>query len=166
MKKALSFLLGLAFFASGGMLAISKSEVSSSSNYKTMYAMTRPVPQIVGTTHNVDTSMVLPQDLLLGLAKKQGALDTVYITKTDTITEQVTTVKVKKVAVPSPVIDINVTSECRVDTVEKPVYYLATQSGVKEGPDGKCVKVYEIHQVDEICPEKANSCEVGTDDEL
>lgn len=157
MKKVLSFLLGIAFFLSGGMLAISKSDPSSHNSYKTMNAANRPVMGIVDKA-------VLPQDLLLDLAKKQKVPDTVYVTKTDTIKEQVTKVKVKKVAVPSPVIDINVTSEHRTDTVEKPVYYLATQTGVKEGPDGKCVSVYEIRQVDEICPEIANSCEVGADD--
>lgn len=157
MKKVLSFLLGIAFFLSGGMLAISKSDTSSRNSYKTMNAANRPVMGIVDKA-------VLPQDLLLDLAKKQKVPDTVYFAKTDTIKEQVTKVKVKKVPVPSPVIDINVTSQHRVDTVEKPVYYLATQTGVKEGPDGKCVSVYEIRQVDEICPETANSCEASADD--
>ena len=115
-----------------------------------MNAANRPVMQIAANP-------VLPQDLLLDLAKKQSVQDTVFITKTDTIKEQVTKVKWKKVAVPSPVIDVTVTSQCRIDTVEKPVYYLATQSGNKEGPDGSCISVYEVHRVDEICPEIANS---------
>ena len=82
-----------------------------------MNAANRPVMQIAANP-------VLPQDLLLDLAKKQSVQDTVFITKTDTIKEQVTKVKWKKVAVPSPVIDVTVTSQCRIDTVEKPVYYI------------------------------------------
>ena len=151
MKKILSFLCSLAFCLSGGMLAITASSPSSrSDSYKMMNAANRPVMQLAANP-------VLPQDLLLDLAKKQSVQDTVFITKTDTIKEQVTKVKWKKVAVPSPVIDVTVTSQCRIDTVEKPVYYIATQSGNKEGPDGSCISVYEVHRVDEICPEIANS---------
>ena len=33
----------------------------------------------------------------------------------------------------------------------------ATQVGTKEGPTEECVSVYEVHKVDEICPENTNS---------
>lgn len=115
------------------------------------YMPTFPVIQAEADTLNIS------EDLLRDLAKRKGVLDTVFVTKTDTIKEQVTKVKWKKVPVPSPVIEVNVESS-RTDTIQVPVYYLATQVGNKEGPTGECMSVYEVHKVDEICPpETANS---------
>lgn len=88
--------------------------------------------------------MHLPKDLSLDLAKK-NASDTVYITKTDTVTKQVTKVKWRKVSVPTPVV--------QRDTVQVPVYYLATQVRDKDGPTDECIQVYEVRKTDEICPD-------------
>ena len=118
----------------------------------TMPQVNVPVFPTLQDTGTVD----IPEYLLRDLAKKKGVLDTVYITKTDTIKEQVTKVKVKKVPVPSNVVEVNV-SPTRIDTIQVPVYYLATQVGNKEGPTGECISVYEVHKVDEICPETTNS---------
>lgn len=140
---------------SGIMMAITEHDKSSNTGYKTITAATLPAittfPNIVN-----NESLDLSEDLVRDLAKKKGVLDTVYITKTDTIKEQVTKVKVKKVPVPSNVMEINV-SPTRIDTVKVPVYYIATQVGMKEGPKDKCVSVYEVHEVDKICPETNNS---------
>ena len=98
------------------------------------------------------SSFDLSEDLVRDFAKKKGVVDTVYITKTDTIKQQVTKVKVKKVPVPSNVMEINVTANSRTDTIQVPVYYLATQVGNKEGPNNECIPIYELRKVDEICP--------------
>lgn len=144
---------------SGIMMAITASDPSPGTGYKTAAAATLPYvynpafPITVSDTNTIDLS----EDLVRDLAKRKGVLDTVYITKTDTIKEQVTKVKWRKVSAPSPVMEINVTSSHRTDTIQVPVYYLATQVGNKEGPTGKCISVYEVHKVDEICPDNTNS---------
>jgi hypothetical protein len=140
---------------SGIMMAITASDPSPGTGYKTMSAATLPkiypTPIVVQDTGTIDLS----EDLVRDLAKRKGVLDTVYITKTDTIKEQVTKVKVKKVPVPSNIMELNVTA--RTDTVHVPVYYLATQVGNKEGPKDECISVYEVHKVDEICPKTTTS---------
>lgn len=93
------------------------------------------------------SKMQLSKDLSLDLAEKK-ALDTVYVTKTDTIEKQVTKVKLRKVSGPTQVVH---------DTLYVPKFYLATRTGNKEGSADKCVSIYEVHQVDEICPENTNS---------
>ncbi len=45
----------------------------------------------------------------------------------------------------------------KTDTIYVPVYYMATKTGMKEGPDGSCISVYEVHEVDKVCPEINNS---------
>lgn len=146
---------------SGIMMAITASDPSPGTGYKTMSAATRMVYNPFQTVQ--DTGVIsLSEDLVRDLAKKKGVLDTVYITKTDTIKEQVTKVKVKKVPVPSNVMEINV--QARTDTIQVPVYYLATQVGNKEGPTGECISVYEVHKVDEICPETTSSSVQGTNE--
>lgn len=155
MRKAMTILCSIAFMISGIMMAITASDSSSSTGYKTMTAATLPqiytIPSIVKDTGTIDLS----EDLVRDLAKRKGVLDTVYITKTDTVKEQVTKVKVKKVPVPSNVMEINVIA--RTDTILVPVYYLATQVGMKEGPTGDCISIYEVHKVDEICTDSTNS---------
>jgi hypothetical protein len=139
---------------SGIMMAITASDSSSSDSYKTITAATLPELPVLPSIQKA-AELDLSEDLVRDLAKQKGVLDTVYVTKTDTIKEQVTKVKVKKVPVPSNVIEVNVTA--RRDTIQVPVYYLATQVGNKEGPTGECISVYEVHKVDEICPEISNS---------
>jgi hypothetical protein len=141
---------------SGVMMALSAGDPSPGTGYKTMSASTIPVfepvkveaPQLNLPVYQSKMTDI-PEDLLRSLAKSKGVLDTVYITKTDTIREQVTKVKWKKVAAPYPVIER--------DTIRETHYYLATQSGMKEGPEGECIPVYEVHKVDELCPEIINS---------
>ena len=141
---------------SGIMMAISASDPSPGTGYKTMAAATVPVfetPKFEVPTLNSavykDGIVDLPEDLLRYLAEKKGVLDTVYVTKTDTIKEQVTKVKWKKVPVPNPMVER--------DTIREAHYYIATQVGTKEEPTGECVSIYEFREVDTICPETLNS---------
>ena len=131
---------------SGIMLATAN---SSQTGYKTMAAATSTFTQTIPKLSD------LSEDLVRDLAKQKGVQDTVYITKTDTIKEQVTKVKWRKAPVPAPIAP---------DTIQVPVYYLVTQVGNKEGPTGECISVYEVHKVDEICPEISNSCETDVGD--
>lgn len=157
MKKAMSILCSIAFLLSGVMMAVTASDSSPGTGYKTMNAAT--LPNTVITFPSTDVSnVVLPQDLSLDLAKKKGlnastdkttvGVDSVTI---DSLKKriayleqkrQVTKVKWRKAPVPKPIVK---------DTIRVPIYYLATQVGNKEGPTGKCISVYEVHKVDEIC---------------
>jgi hypothetical protein len=149
---------------SGIMMAITASDPSPGTGYKTMAAATPQyyMPSSGGT--NVVEMPNLPQDLLLDLAKKKGLsiaeqttanADSILI---DSLKKQisslekkrqVTKVKWRKVPAPKPII--------KTDTIQVPIYYLATQVGKKESPTGKCISVYEVHKVDEICSETTNS---------
>ena len=126
MRKVTTILCSIAFMVSGIMMAITASDPSPGTSYKTIAAATMPSVEasVFGTVQDT-TTIDLPEDLVRELAKKKGVLDTVYITKTDTI--------------------------------QVPVYYLATQVGNKEGPTGECIPIYEVRKVDEICPETTNS---------
>ena len=104
----------------------------------------------------------VPHDLVTNMEEKASEGDSITISSpssslVDSLKQridylekkkQVTMVKWRKSKSPP---------EVRTDTVSVPVYYLATKTGMKEGPDGKCVSVYEVHKVDEICPENDNS---------
>lgn len=145
---------------SGIMMAITATDLSPGINNKAIHAATLSkfeVPMFPVTMDNGNV-VDLSEDLVRDLAKRKGVLDTVYITKTDTIKERVTKVKVKKVPVPSNVMEINVQAHrVRTDTIQVPVYYIATQVGTKEGPTGDCISVYEMRKVDKICPDSINS---------
>lgn len=155
MRKITTILCSVAFLLSGVMMAITESNRSPGSGYKTVAAAT--VPQFSSPIMRIDTGTIdLPEDLVRDLAKRKGVLDTVFVTKTDTIKEQVTKVRWRKVPAPKPIVER--------DTVHVPVYYLATQVGNKEGPKGECVSVYEVHKVDEICPGTTNSSVDGTNE--
>ena len=145
MRKVTTILCSIAFMISGIMLATAN-DSSSKDGYKTLAAATPMPQQLYG---NIVNPLNLSEDLVRDLAKQKGVQDTVYITKTDTIKEQVTKVKWRKAPAPAPVAP---------DTIQVPVYYLATQVGNKEGPTGECISVYEVHKVDEICPEISISC--------
>lgn len=144
MKKVTTILCAFAFMISGIMLAIPALDRSRNTGYSTVAAATLSSYNI---PNNVNSIVALPQDLSSGLAEK-SVLDTVYITKTDTIKEQVTKVKWRKVRVPTSVVNR--------DTVHVPVYYIATRVD-KEGSTGECTPVYELKQVDRLCPEIINS---------
>ena len=166
MGKGMTIVCSIAFMISGIMMAIIHAgDQSPGTGYKTAMAQPLTLPQVyfppvLGKPNDAATLGDLSNDLVRDIARERGVLDTVFITKTDTIKEQVTKVKVKKVPVPSNVMEINVTSS-RTDTIQVPVYYLATQVGTKEGPAGECTSVYEVHKVDEICPETINSSTKG-----
>lgn len=129
------------------MMAITASDPSPGTGYKTITASTVPV-------FTMDTDNIrIPQDIMFDLCKKK-AQDTVFITKTDTIKEQVTKVKWRRTPAPKPVVVR--------DTIREAHYYIATQVGNKEGPTGECIPIYEVRKVDEICPEITNSS-VDTD---
>lgn len=128
-------------------MAITATDPSPGTSYKEMAAAT--MPQVYLPALEVHGTPDLPLDVLKDLAKQKGVLDTVYITKTDTVIEQVTKVKWRKAPAPKPVVVR--------DTIRETHYYLAKQVGNKEGPTGNCITVYEVNEVDEICPENPNS---------
>ena len=168
MKKTLTILCSFAFALSGVMKAITDSDPSPGTGYKTMSAA--PVLRPVLSFPSADTGTIaLPQDLLLDLAKKQGLNITAQTTVdvdsavVDSLkqrivdleqTRQVTKVKWRRAPAPAPIVER--------DTVHVPVYYLATQVGNKEGPTGECISVYEVHKVDEICSGTTISSAEGT----
>lgn len=133
-------------------MALTASDPSPGTGYKTIAASTMiqvPSPAVFPMTA-ADTCIIdMPEDLIRDLAKRKGVLDTVCITKTDTIIEQVTKVKWRTAPAPEPIIVR--------DTIREAHYYLATQVGNKESPTDECISVYEVHKVDEICPETTNS---------
>lgn len=144
-------------FALGGIgLALNKSDPNIAQNQ--VYAATGPryvVPQVPIMTRDT-CPLDIPETPVRGFAEKERASDTVYIHRTDTVIKQVPKVKVKKVPVPSNVIEVDVPAR-KVDTIQVPVYYLATQVGTKEGSKDQCIPIYEVHKVDELCPEIINS---------
>ena len=152
MRKFTSIICSVAFMISGVMMALTAGDPSpGNTGYKTMAAATvTQYPTVTFPVTSADTGIVdIPEDLVRDLAKRKGVLDTVYVTTTDTIKEQVTKVKWLKAAAPKPIVIR--------DTIREAHYYLATQVGNKEGPTGGCISVYEVHEVDEICPETTNS---------
>jgi len=157
MRKLTTVFCTTAFLLSGMYLGMLDTDVENSS-YKTIHAstMTQPRFEYEFPKFQRDTATLdLSEDLLRDLAKRKGVLDTVYVTKTDTIKEQVTKVKWRKAPAASSVMEINVTSSHRTDTIQVPVYYLATQVGNKEGPNNECIPVYEVRKVSELCPDSS-----------
>lgn len=149
MKQAMSILCSIAFAIVGIAMAVNNTDKSRSINSAQMMAATAPNIYTFPTA-KLDTGTIdLSEDLVRDLAKKHGVQDTVYITKTDTIKEQVTKVKWRKAPVPAPVV--------KRDTIRETHYYLATQVGSKESPTGECIPIYEVHKVNEVCPEMINS---------
>lgn len=137
---------------SGVMMALTAGDPSpGKTGYKTITASTiTQTPTLNIPLTAMDTCVIdIPEDLVRDLAKRKGVLDTVCITKTDTVIEQVTKVKWRTAPVPEPIV--------MRDTIREAHYYLATQVGNKEGPTGECISVYEVHEVDKICPEITNS---------
>lgn len=157
----MSILCSTAFLLCGWFMANIDADRGSANGYNTIHAASPPHFEKMNTAS-------LPQDLLLDLAKQKSlsiAEKTTANTDSSLIDSlknrimileqkgQVTKVKWRKVLVPKPVI--------QKDTVNVPVYYIATQVGNKEGPTGECISVYEVHKVDEICPETINSSTKG-----
>jgi len=149
MRKVTTILCSIAFMISGIMMAISASDPSPGTSYKTMAAATMSPEYVpIFPVAQRDTSTLdIPDDLVRDIAKQRGIQDTVYITKTDTV--PVTKVKWCRGPAPDPVVIR--------DTIRETHYYLATQIGTKEGPMDECIPIYEVHKVDEICPETINS---------
>lgn len=112
----------------------------------------------------------LPQDLRLDLAKNAPTAEAITTEAVDTAMvdsltkriaqleqqKQVTTVKWKRGPAPPPIVKTKVVELHTTDTIQVPVYYLATQVG-KEEPTGQCVPIYEVRKVDELCPQIINS---------
>lgn len=113
----------------------------------------------------------LPQDLRLDLAKNAPTAEAITTEAVDTAMvdsltkriaqleqqKQVTTVKWKRGPAPPPVVKTKVIERHTTDTIQVPVYYLATQVDKKEGSTGQCVPIYEVRKVDELCPQIINS---------
>ena len=150
MKKITTILCSICFMICG--IAISGTYTNSPPNLfpgnQTAYAQQQSfIPQMV----KFDVSQ-LPLDLQLGQVEEKVP-DTVYITKTDTIKEQVTKVKWRQAPAPDPII--------KVDTIQVPVYYLATQVGIKEEPtDTNQVILYEVHKIENYGPDQLNSSDI------
>lgn len=146
MKRLMTIICSLAFAVYG--IAIALTPETSTTGYKSMYAATTDY-----VYPTIDLSkMQIPKDLSLDLAKKKAS-DTVYITKTDTVPKQVTMVKWRQAPAPDPIVVR--------DTIWETRYYLAKQVGNKEGPTEQCIPVYEVHKVNELCPENTNSSTEG-----
>ena len=160
MNKVTTIFCAVAFMISGIMLATAN-DSSSDTGYKTIAAAV-PIQRY---------APALPQDLLLDLAKMKSS-DTSEVT-TDSVNSelvdslkqrisdleekgQVTKVKWRRAPAPAPVVVR--------DTIRETHYYLAKQVGNKEGPNGECIPVYEVHKVGEVCPEISNSSTEDDDD--
>lgn len=160
MNKVTTIFCAVAFMISGIMLATAI-DSSSDTGYKTMAAAV-PVSYY---------KAALPQDLSLDLAKMKSP-DTSDVTTDSANSElvdslkqrisyleengQVTKVKWRRAPAPKPVV--------MRDTIRETHYYLATQVGNKEGPNGECIPIYEVHKVGEVCPEISNSSTEGGGD--
>ena len=151
------FILGLAIIRSGDM--------SPDTGYKSMAAATIPYVDL----RNAD----IPRDLLLDAEKNVQKTPVVEVdfdsVKVDSLSrrtreleELVTKTKRPKVPAPKVIVKTKVVNNHTRDTIQVPVYYLATQVGNKEGPTDKCISIYEVHKVDEVCPENTNSSEKRT----
>ena len=164
MRKVTSILCSIAFAISGIMMAVTASDPSPGSGYKTLSAATLPYLRLPSADTGTIAYPIIPQDLLLDLAKKKGLNTTeqtsvgVDSATVDSLKQrivdleqrrQVTKVKWRRAPALKPIV--------KSDTIRVPVYYLATQVGNKEGPTGECISVYEVHKVDKICPENLNS---------
>ena len=166
MKKLTTILCSIAFMIAGISMAVTVKDPSyAKDSYKTMAAATLP---------NLDnTRMHLPLDLLLDEAKRQNVLGNVSTVNTDPNLEKIDSLQNRikhleeqenndsmgMVPAPKPIVKTKVVTRHvhTTDTIRVPIYYLATQVGTKEGPTEECVSVYEVHKVDEICPENTNS---------
>lgn len=149
-------------------IKISKAQLANAGNV-TQYTLPRDTNMPNENTFPVFDCQNLPLDLQLG--QDNASKDTSNVTKNDVSSgvidslenrikilerrKQVTKVKWKTAPAPPPVVKEKIMKV--QDTIVVPVYYLATQVGNKERPTGKCISVYEVHQVDEICPEDTNS---------
>lgn len=156
MKRITSVLCCIAFAISGIMMAVTASDPSPGTGYKTMAAATIPY-----VTPLPGTNAVLPQGLSLDLAKNESpnnieqtsvvvdsfAIDSLKqrIIELEKNKRQVTKVKWRQAPAPDPIV--------KCDTIYQTRYYLATQTGSKEDDSGICIPIYEIRQVDKICPE-------------
>ena len=157
MRKVTSILCSIAFMVCGIMMAVTASDPSSNS-YKTMSAATLslstpapiaavpPVDHLIGYERNVSGTTELTNPYVDSLKTRISMLEK----------KQVTKVKWRKVAVPTPVV--------MRDTIRETHYYLATQVGNKEGPMGECIPIYEVHKVNEVCPEIIDSALGSTSD--
>lgn len=156
MRTFTTLICSIALFVLGSSVIYSASSKFKTDNrYKTMAAATIDLSQ-----------MQIPRDLLLDASRNTNVKEltpTVEVQfdsiKVDSLNKRVkelelksSVVKTKWLKAPAPKPIVKITH----DTIfkEVPVYYLATQVGNKEGPTEKCVSVYEVHKVDEICPEK------------
>lgn len=143
--------------------------------YKTMAAAT--LPNAVQLPNLDDSRLHVPLDLLLDEAKRQNVLGNASAVNVDPNSEKIDSLQnrisyleekeqatrdsMAKAPAPKPIVKTRVITRHThtTDTIHVPVYYLATQVGNKEGPTEECISVYEVHKVDEICPENTNSSE-------
>lgn len=156
MKTFTTLICSIALFVLGSSViysAMHKSEHES--GYQTMAAATLDL-----------SKMQIPRDLLLDASRNTNVQELTPVVevqfdsmRVDSLNRRVkelesksSVIKTKWLKAPAPKPIVKTIH----DTIfkEVPVYYLATQVGNKEGPTEKCVSVYEVHKVDEICPEK------------
>lgn len=160
MRKVTTILCSTMFLVCGILMAITSGK-SPGTGYKSMSAATLYIPSQDTNTIELPT---LPYSSSMSVEEKSlndGADMTTARVASETIdslqqrveelerTRQVTKVKWCRAPAPEPIVVR--------DTIREAHYYLATQTGTKEGPGGECIPVYEVHKVDEICPEINNS---------
>ena len=181
MKKLTTILCSIAFMIAGISMAITVKDPSyANSGYKTMAAAT--LPSGVQLPNLDDSRLHVPLDLLLDEAKRQNVLGNTFAVNEDPNSEKIDSLQnrisyleekeqatrdsMAKAPAPKSIVKTKVITRHihTTDTIHVPVYYLATQVGNKEGPTDQCVSVYEVHKVDEICPENTNSSEKHTNE--
>ena len=150
MKPILSILACISFVIAGHFLA--SANQNASYGYKTMSAATLPVysqdtnpiayPKLPIIPSPECGSTSSQESELTSDFKESLLIDSLY-KEIDHLAAQEPVVKVKWKQAPAP--DPIVIR----DTVS--IYYLARQVGSRDDPDN-CIEIYELQQVDEICP--------------
>lgn len=174
MKKFTTILCSIAFAIFGIGLAIFGTDSERLSNAQLANAgnvMHYNIPRYNAIP--VFNSQDLPLDLRLGqvndASDSTGITNSTDSTKIDSLQnrirflekrKQVTKVKWREMPAPPPIVKEKIVKV--TDTIKVPIYYLTTQVGNKEGPTGKCISVYEVTQIDEICPEDTISSTMHT----
>ena len=167
MKRFTSILCSIAFAIFGVGLAISTLDSATLSKTQTVSAGTiQYFPELSTPNTAVFDYSSMPLDLQLDQAKKASVDADLTTAKTESVkidslnkviaklerTKQVTKVKWRTGPAPPPIVKEKIVERTITDTIKVPVYYLATQVEKKEDSTGKCIPVYEVRQVDEICP--------------
>lgn len=162
MKRLATILYCLSFAIFGIGLALTDSEFPDFGKTQSVNAGTIMKIEMPKNIKDPLLADVVPHSLVTNVEEKALEGDSVTISSSnsslvDSLKQRISYLEKKKQVTMVKWRKSKSPPEVRTDTVSVPVYYLATKTGMKEGPDGKCVSVYEVHKVDEICPENDNS---------